>query len=138
MALIKAIKFLGWKFLRVPMNANESEPLAWPGGFDGVAGGGITEEQAKNQFINSNASTYALDSIEECFQDSSAMLRKVYGEDKLPTTSAYTVFSLGWSYGDNNNSPALFAVELATGHLYYYFGTYEDCEPSKWQELVMA
>lgn len=40
MTTIKAIKFLGWKFLRVPMSAKELEPLSWPGGFDGASGGG--------------------------------------------------------------------------------------------------
>lgn len=86
-------------------------------------------------FLNADASTYILDSLSPMFQYSTAKLAKVYNENKLPTTGAYTVLSLGWTYNDNNNQPALLAVELSTGKFYYYFGTEENCKPSAWKEF---
>lgn len=43
MAKIKAIKYLGWKFLRIPHTASEDEALSWPGGFEGAGGDGAVK-----------------------------------------------------------------------------------------------
>lgn len=86
-------------------------------------------------FINADASTYVLTSLSSMFQFSTAKLAKVYNEERLPTTGAYTVLSLGWTYNDSNNMPALLAVELATGKFYYYHGTEADCNSSAWKEF---
>lgn len=86
-------------------------------------------------YINNNASTYTLESLSSFFVSSDAKLAKVYNEANLPTTGAYTVFSLGWTYTDSENAPALLAVELATGKLYYYHGTEANCTSSTWKEF---
>lgn len=86
-------------------------------------------------FINSNAALYTLTSLESFFTSSDAKLAKVYNESKLPTSGSYTVFSLGWTYTDSGNAPALLAVELATGKLYYYQGTEANCTSTAWKEF---
>lgn len=43
MAKIKAIKYLGWKFLRIPHTESEDEALSWPGGFEGAGGDGAVK-----------------------------------------------------------------------------------------------
>lgn len=88
-----------------------------------------------SHYINNNASTYTLESISSLFTSSDAKLAKVYNEAKLPTTGAYTIFSLGWTYTDSENAPALLAVELATGKLYYYQGTEANCTSTAWKEF---
>lgn len=94
-----------------------------------------TDLSPELNYINNNASTYTLESLSSFFSSSDAKLAKVYNEAKLPTTGAYTVFSLGWAYTDSENAPALLAVELATGKLYYYQGTEENCNSSAWKEF---
>lgn len=231
MAKIKAIKYLGWKFLRIPHTASEDEALSWPGGFEGAGGGsdkplvrkvyflapnkgrvqvngnrtdvyvwafGKDEDAeliAVNGFynknndsttfsintrwniqtidvtlqpgpavvakqdaslilqsfkrvdekniipliidnaINNDASTYDLTSLSSIFSSSRAKLAKIHAEEKMPTTGAYTVLSLGWTYTDSENAPALLAVELATGKLYYYQGTEANCTSAAWKEF---
>lgn len=134
MNIIHAIKFLGWYFLRCE-KVDQTKPLSWPGGFEG-AGGGVTEQWVKDNFINSDASTYVLTSLESLFLDSSAKLAKITAEDKMPTTGSYTVLSLGWTYNDSNNAPALLAVELATHKLYFYQGTLESLSSNNWKEII--
>lgn len=94
-----------------------------------------TDLSPELNYINNNASTYTLESISSLFTSSDAKLAKVYNEAKLPTTGAYTIFSLGWTYTDSENAPALLAVELATGKLYYYQGTEANCTSTAWKEF---
>lgn len=85
--------------------------------------------------INSDASTYTLTSLSSLFMSSHAKLAKVYQEPHMPTMGVYTVFSLGWTYTDSQNAPALIAAELATGKLYFYQGPEANCNSSAWQEF---
>lgn len=92
-------------------------------------------ESIDDNYINADASTYSPNTISDLFNRSKAHLVKVYNEDCMPTKGAYTVFSLGWTYSDTNNMPALLAVELATGKLYFFHGNQSQCTPAAWREL---
>lgn len=85
--------------------------------------------------INNDASTYDLTSLSSLFTSFKAKLVKVHAESKMPTTGAYTVLSLGWTMTDSENMPALLAVELATGKLFYYHGTENNCTADAWKEF---
>ena len=98
----------------------------------------ISKEWVTNNFINADASTYTLASLQDAFTFSNARLMKVFNETKMPTTDTYTLFSLGWTYNDSNNAPSLIAVNLATGKLYFYQGTYENCSAEAWQEFAFG
>lgn len=140
--LIKAIRFLGWEFLRVD-KPDKTQPLEWPGGFSGVISGGENETPlvptiTPDDFINADASTYTLESLESLFTSRKARLAKIFGEDKMPSTQAYTVLSLGWTYGDSNNAPALIACNLVTHKLYFYHGTLASLTADKWQEFAFG
>lgn len=232
MAKIKAVKYLGWKFLRIPHNASENEALSWPGGFESAGSGGSDKPLVRNVYflapnkgrvvlngnksniyvwafgkdeeaelkvvegrynanmdatqfminttwdiesidvtlqpgpaslgkkdaaltlevfkrldkqtiiqliidnsINNDASTYDLTSLSSMFSSSRSKLVKIHAEERMPTTGAYTVLSLGWTYTDSENAPALLAVELATGKLYYYQGTEANCTSAAWKEF---
>lgn len=99
------------------------------------AEGGVTEEWVKNNFINADASTYVLETLDELFSNSNAKLAKVYNEPKMPAMGAFTVLSLGWTYTDSENEPTLLATDLETGEFYYYHGSLADCTPDAWQQF---
>lgn len=94
-----------------------------------------TEAWAQNTFINADASMYTLATLQDAFNYSNARLYKIFNEAKMPTTDTYTLFSLGWTYTDSENIPTLIASNAANGKLYYYHGTYDNCEPATWQEF---
>ena len=96
---------------------------------------GVTQQWVKDNFINSDASTYTIDSLADAFSFSKAQLMKVFNEDNMPTKDPYTLFSLGWTYGDSNNAPSLIAVNLTNGKMYFYQGTEENCTPNAWKEF---
>lgn len=92
-------------------------------------------ENMPDNYINADAATYSPNTVGDLFTRSKAHLVKIYNEDCMPTKGAYTVFSLGWTYSDSNNMPALLAVELATGKLYFFHGNQSQCVPAAWREL---
>lgn len=99
---------------------------------------GITEQWVKDNFINSDASTYTLATLQDAFNYSAARLYKIFNEDKMPTKNTFTLFSLGWTYNDTNNMPTLLASDLQTGKFYFYHGDYENCSPNTWQEFTFG
>lgn len=99
---------------------------------------GATETWAKANFINADASTYTLATLQDAFNYSPARLYKIFNEAKMPTLNTYTLFSLGWTYNDSNNIPTLLASDLQTSKFYFYHGTYENCSPTTWQEFTFG
>lgn len=100
--------------------------------------GYLTKDAAKALYINADASTYTLATLQDAFNYSPARLYKIFNEDKMPTKNTYTLFSLGWTYNDSNNMPTLLASDLQTGKFYFYHGDYENCSPETWQEFTFG
>lgn len=98
----------------------------------------LTKDAAKDAYINADASTYTLATLQDAFNYSPARLYKIFNEDKMPTKNTFTLFSLGWTYNDTNNMPTLLASDLQTGKFYFYHGTYENCSPTTWQEFTFG
>lgn len=97
---------------------------------------GVTEDWVKQNFMNSGEALYSTKTLSELFQSSNGKILKIYNEEKMPTKGAYTVMSLGWTYADSQNAPALIACELATHKLYFYHGSYNSCNPAAWKEFA--
>lgn len=98
----------------------------------------LTKTAAKDLYINADASTYTLATLQDAFNYSPARLYKIFNEDKMPTKNTFTLFSLGWTYNDSNNMPTLLASDLQTGKFYFYHGDYENCSPTTWQEFTFG
>lgn len=120
------------------------ENVAWTGTEWDKFGSGIdtsaflTKDAAKDLYINADASTYTLATLQDAFNYSAARLYKIFNEDKMPTKNTFTLFSLGWTYNDSNNMPTLLASDLQTGKFYFYHGVYENCSPTTWQEFTFG